>query len=71
MITFDYFYFLLWLWSALEPLDRALYKIVIYLFIFIYLLIFFIPSHDKLKHTQFYFDFTLAYKAYTYRSSER
>ena len=34
MITFDYyFYFLLWLWSALELLDRELYKLS-----FIYLL---------------------------------
>ena len=36
MITFDYhFHFLLWLWSALGLLDRALYKLsFIYLFIF-------------------------------------
>ena len=36
MITFDYhFHFLLWLWSALELLDRALYKLSFIYFFFI------------------------------------
>ena len=36
MITFDYyFYFLLWLWSALGLLDRALYKLSFICLLFI------------------------------------
>ena len=37
MIMFDYyFYFLPWLWSALELFDRALYKLSFIYYLFIY-----------------------------------